>query len=585
MRRHTRAGLLGAAAAALLACGDDLGPRVPAVLVVTPESPQVPLAGTLQLQAGVVDASGRDVSGYPVSFASSDTAVLTVSPTGLLTSIGSAGSSRITASAGGGDFTAEVEAVVVLPASAIVVSPRSLELDTGEQQGLVVTVTDEGGQPVPGARVTFQSSDASVLRVEAVDWSDDLLFVTGLGLGTATVRLTRDGRRTDVPVTVGRFPTSVAITPSSLVLDPGASQAVTAALLDRTGDELDTPRPAAWASSDEAVVTVSPGGLVTSVGPEGSAVITATIDTFTARLGVFVGSPPAGEHLARVELLSAEGLALAPDGRYFVSGWEEFAAGALPDFGFPSRVSIHGAATDVVLSADVTRAYLIDSMDENFRRGVVVVDLTTGARVDFIPIHFGQGLSGVLSPDGSVLTVGTSLGLERIDLAARRSLGGTAVGSVGKITRHPSKALVYASSSTGILELDGGSGEILRRFPGEASAHIVSPDGARLYAIPFPGPVSVWNLQTGMREQTLDQAWGTEITISPDGRFLYLLLGSSHIVGNSVLYIVDPGSGALLRRTVLGGLARRMAMSADGIAVISNSGAVVGEIGWVDFVR
>jgi hypothetical protein len=79
--------------------------------------------------------------------------------------------------------------------------------------------------------------------------------------------------------------------------------------------------------------------------------------------------------------------------------------------------------------------------------------------------------------------------------------------------------------------------------------------------------------------------WGTDLTISPDGRFLYVIYGSSHIVGNSRLYIVDPASGTELREVVTGGLAIRIAMSADGIAVISNEGAVAGELGWVDFVR
>jgi len=56
-------------------------------------------------------------------------------------------------------------------------------------------------------------------------------------------------------------------------------------------------------------------------------------------------------------------------------------------------------------------------------------------------------------------------------------------------------------------------------------------------------------------------------------------------VGGSHLYLVDPVSGVELREVVLGGLARRIEMSADGIAVISNEGATAEELGWVDFVR
>ena len=59
MRRHACVGLVGVAAAVVLACGDDLGPRIPAAIAVTPEAPQVPVAGTLQLAATVVDESGQ----------------------------------------------------------------------------------------------------------------------------------------------------------------------------------------------------------------------------------------------------------------------------------------------------------------------------------------------------------------------------------------------------------------------------------------------------------------------------------------------------------------------------------------------
>jgi hypothetical protein len=224
MRRGASVGLLGIAAAVVLACGDDLGPRVPAAIAVMPEAPEVPLAGTLQLAAAVVDASGREIPGHTVSFRSSDTTVLTVDDSGLLTSVAGAGSSLITMASG--DLTAEVEAAVVLPPSAIVVSPLALELDNGEQQGLHFTVTDENRQPLPGAQVVFQGSDPTVVRVETASWSDEVLLVTGLGIGSATVTLSRGALRTEVPVTVGQFPTSVTITPSSLVLSPGGSQQV-----------------------------------------------------------------------------------------------------------------------------------------------------------------------------------------------------------------------------------------------------------------------------------------------------------------------------------------------------------------------
>lgn len=131
MRYVVRAQLL-LALVVLFACGDELGPPVPATIVVTPEAPRVLTGGTVQLTAVVVDAAGGEIDGHPVTFRSSDPTVLTVEGDGLFTSPGPLGSSTITASSG--DISAEVEAVVVLPPSALVVRPASLELDTGELQ-------------------------------------------------------------------------------------------------------------------------------------------------------------------------------------------------------------------------------------------------------------------------------------------------------------------------------------------------------------------------------------------------------------------------------------------------------------------
>jgi WD40 repeat protein len=566
----------------MLGCGDDLGPRVPAAIAVAPGAPRVLVAGTLQLEATVVDASGWEIAGHTVTFESSDTTVLTVDGSGLLTSRGTTGTSLITLASG--DLTAIVEARVVLPPSSIVVSPRSLELDTEEQQGLSFTVTETNGVPLPGAEVTFENSDPSILRLESPDWAGNVLFVTGLAPGSATVTLTSGELTVEVAVTVGRFPSSVAITPADLVLSPGGSQQVTAALLDRTGEALEAPSPFTWSSSDQAVVTVSPSGVVASVGSEGWALITATVDTFTATLRVFVGTPPAGEMLARVELPWAAGLALTADGQYFVGGNDVFARGALPDFALPVQVPVGDAqVTDILVNADATRAYLVLG---SFGSAVIVMDLTTNAEVDRIPVNLGSAWAVALSADGSVLTVGTFNGYERIDLTTKRSLGGTAPGYVSKLTHHPSKPLLYASGEAGVLELDDKSGEVVRRFRGRVNGHVLSPDGKRLYTIGTGGGgIGVWNLETGAQEPSVGSVWGTDLTISPDGRFLYVIYGSSHIVGNSRLYIVDPASGTELREVVTGGLAIRIAMSADGIAVISNEGAVAGELGWVDFVR
>jgi uncharacterized protein YjdB len=193
MRCHASVGLLGVAAAVLLAC-DDQGPRTPADIVIAPNLPRVALGGTTQLTATVVDADGRAIEGEPVTFASSDLSVLTVSESGLLTSVGPLGTSVV--SAVSGDVTAEVEARVVVGPSTLYVSPTSLELESGQSAQLSITVTDENGDSIPGPELLLQTSDPSVAVVTSFG------YVTGGEPGAATITITSGEHSREVHVAV-----------------------------------------------------------------------------------------------------------------------------------------------------------------------------------------------------------------------------------------------------------------------------------------------------------------------------------------------------------------------------------------------
>ena len=186
------------APAMLLACGEDLGPRTPAAVVVTPNAPRIPMGETRQLTATVVDADGRAISGEPVTFESSQPSVLTVSETGLLTSVGPVGTSLITAATG--DITAEIEAEVILAPSELFVSPASLTLESDESVLLSITVTDENSDSIPDAEFVVHTSNAAIASVSVDGW------VTGGEAGTTTVYVTSGDLRRDIPVTVTQTP-------------------------------------------------------------------------------------------------------------------------------------------------------------------------------------------------------------------------------------------------------------------------------------------------------------------------------------------------------------------------------------------
>jgi hypothetical protein len=87
-----------------------------------------------------------------------------------------------------------------------------------------------------------------------------------------------------------RIPASISLTPSSLSFEAlGDTQRVVAVARDQHGAQLDSFN-VAWSSSDTSVATVSPAGLVTSVG-HGTATVIATAAAIEATASVIVSLP------------------------------------------------------------------------------------------------------------------------------------------------------------------------------------------------------------------------------------------------------------------------------------------------------
>ncbi|HEX2220266.1 MAG TPA: Ig-like domain-containing protein [Gemmatimonadales bacterium] len=571
------------APALLVACGDRLGPNDPAAIVITPEAPRLVIGQTLQLTAAVVDASGREIPGLDVDFESSLYTIVAVSETGLLTSFGEGGSSTITATHG--DLRAQVTATVVLPPSTLYVSPASLELDSGEELQLFARVTDENSEDVTTAEFAFRSDDPTVATVDeaSVTSGQATSRVTARAPGTTTIVVTSGERETRVPVRVLQVASRAVLTPLSVVLPRGGVQQLRAAVLDRTGDEI-AGKAFTWTSSDEAVVTVSQAGEVRSVGPEGSAIVTATTEGFSVSRGVFVGTPPDPALLARVPLSAAYGVSWDPGGtRYFATSYSfGMVSGTAADLDSPASVGITGGYVyDVAADAPGGPAYVAGTKVGG-RDGIAVVDPATRTVADFIPVTLGLPLAVAISGDGARLVVGTDRGFEVLDVATKTSRGGSAIGNVSKITRHPLRPLVYATvSSRGVCEIDPASGEVTRTFRGGIQSHAVSPDGTRLYTVALDSVLRVWNLESGAEEPRLTSVGGWDVDVTPDGKFLYVVGYES---GGPRLSVVDPGSGALVRTVDTGADGRRIAMSRDGIAAVSTVDGRTGE-GWIAFVR
>ncbi len=160
-------------AVALTACDDsttdpDLpDPPVPVEVEVVPaELTLTSVGATAELSATVLDADGIGIPGAAVTWSSSDEAVVTVSEDGEVEAAGE-GAATVTAVSGDASGTAQVivELTHATPATVDVTPEEVLFSAIGETEQLSATVLDEDGVEIPGAAVTWSSSDEAVATV------------------------------------------------------------------------------------------------------------------------------------------------------------------------------------------------------------------------------------------------------------------------------------------------------------------------------------------------------------------------------------------------------------------------------------
>ncbi|MDE2751723.1 MAG: Ig-like domain-containing protein, partial [Gemmatimonadota bacterium] len=227
------------------------------------------LGDTLRLTAEALDANGNAVAGAEFSWESSDDAVATVDTTGLVTSVAS-GIATITATTGSVSGSAIVS--VAQEVRAVVVAPDTATVLAGDTLRLVATATDANGQAVTGIAFAWASGDTTVAVVDASG------LVTGVGAGQVQVTAAAAGAtgRAQLAV-VAPVPTTVAVTPDTVVLTAvGQTAQLNAEVRDQAGRSMDGV-PVAWSSADTTVAVVDSAGLVSAVG--------GGVATITARAG------------------------------------------------------------------------------------------------------------------------------------------------------------------------------------------------------------------------------------------------------------------------------------------------------------
>ncbi len=178
-----------------------LGIPVPvASLTVTPRADTLLADSTAQLVAITRDSANNALSGRVITWHSSDTTVVVVSPTGAIVGRG-AGDAFVAAKSEGKSDSAGIH-VIRSTVATVTLSLDSLSLLTLARRGLTVSVKDSAGNPL-NRPVVWSSSDPSKVSVTYAG------VVTGVGAGTALVFALAEGKADTAQVTVdtinGRF--------------------------------------------------------------------------------------------------------------------------------------------------------------------------------------------------------------------------------------------------------------------------------------------------------------------------------------------------------------------------------------------
>ena len=260
-----------------------------ASVTVTPASASVPQGATVQLTATPRDANGTALTGRVVTWGSNNTAVATVSGSGLVSGAG-AGSATITATSEGQSGTAAI--TVTAPTGQLAIGD-SVQATTSTWVRNIAQPPADPATGTPPSVIGTQSAGA-----RGVVDSGPVLNTTPGGDGAIRYHVLFAAAPSGWVVQdylVKIVPTvpvaSVTVSPASVSVLQGQTVQLTATPRDASGNPL-TGRVITWQSSNSAIASVNGSGLVTGVGPGGPVTMTATSEGQSGTASVTVTVAP-----------------------------------------------------------------------------------------------------------------------------------------------------------------------------------------------------------------------------------------------------------------------------------------------------
>lgn len=399
--------------------GSTIGP--PATVELFPSSLSMEVGGVAQVAVTVKDAAGNLIFTSTPTYSSSNTAVVTISTSGLVCAgtwdsltipvvctPAAAGTSNLTATVGG--ITSNiVVASVHLHVDNITLSPASVDCKSQNGTQIFTATAFNNGVDITSTVGTFSwlSSDGSVATIDVAGPATVPVLTAnqaqikamnpGLANISASISSTNSTAApfiTCSPATIS-IHTTDAVPVTSFSIATGATKQLAADVVDTLGVTL-TGLTLTWNSSQPAIASVSTAGLVTGVAP-GVSVITASCTPPSCNPGVnqAIYSNP----------VTATITGAATTTTVYATTTTAPAAGGHSDL-IPISTSTNVAGTAIALPTDAainsmlmnpagTRAFLGSS------QGLVVVDVTANTVLATVSNSLGTALA--VSPNGQFI--------------------------------------------------------------------------------------------------------------------------------------------------------------------------------------
>jgi uncharacterized protein YjdB len=316
--------------------------------------------------------NGREVSPLGLVWTSSDTNIVKIGLTGVMTPVGP-GTAAVTAA--GLLQSRTIEVAVHRPVEILVARPRTqdevrLPLSGVARFEVEALATDQ--TPVPEAPIRWAVADPGVAGFDPATG-----MLTGRAIGRTQLTARAPGRGLAVTWTVEVAAGDVRIVPARVGLAPGRRLALRAEFLGDGGTVLGPAQPA-WSSEDAGVATVGADGTVTAVGWGRTRIVAAAPGGKTAAAEVFV--------LGEIVLARTAG------------GPLELFATQRADLADLRKIQVDTlGATDAAFSADGSRVAVVSSRDGNPEIYVMNPDGTDAVRLTTHPAADG---APAFSPDG-----------------------------------------------------------------------------------------------------------------------------------------------------------------------------------------